>query len=71
MTSSNSTQTADVLVTNMTSTGQISLTFDPPRVLVRDFWNSLPRGDDYADLSDEEKAKTDEIMAELVIFAFI
>ena len=46
-----------------TSVGEITLVFDPPLVLVPDFWKTVPLGDDYEKLSAEDKAKMDEILA--------
>ena len=35
------------------------------------FWKVLPSDDDYAELSDADKASADEILAELASFSFI
>ena len=59
-----------VVLDEATSVGEITLVFDPPHVLVPDFWKTVPLGDDYEKLSAEDKAKTDEVLAKLVSFAF-
>ena len=52
-----------VVLDEATSVGEITLVFDPPLVLVPDFWKTVPLGDDYEKLSAEDKAKMDEILA--------
>ena len=58
-------------MTDVTSTGEFSLEFDPSPVLVPDFWNSLKGIEDTPELSPEDKKSLKELLAELVAFEFI
>ena len=58
-------------MTGVTSAGEVSLEFDPSRVLVPDLWNTLRSIEDAPELSHEDKKSLEEFLAELVAFEFI